>query len=91
MLLGSVKQINFVSFNQKNLIFFKTIPSFPSLRALQSIKQCTERREIDGENKHSDNMTNLYNLVEISLFFLLLHESEPGVLLSAVVNKDELM
>lgn len=36
-------------------------------------------------------MTNLYNLVEISFFFLLLYDSEPGVLLSAVVNKDELM
>lgn len=36
-------------------------------------------------------MTNLYNLVENSFFFLLLYESEPGVLLSAVVNKDELM
>lgn len=68
MLPGSVKQINFVSFNQKTLTFFKTIPSFPSLRALESIKQCTGKKEIDGENKHSDNMTNLYNLVEISLF-----------------------
>lgn len=45
------------------------MPTFPSPRALQSIKQCTERREIDRENKHSDNMTNLYNLVEISFFF----------------------
>lgn len=36
-------------------------------------------------------MTNLYNLGEIFSFLLLLHESEPGVLLSAVVNKDELM
>lgn len=70
MLPGSVKQINFVSFNQKSLIFFKTIPSFPSPRALQSIKQGTGRREIDGENKHSDNVTNLYNLVEILLLLL---------------------
>lgn len=69
MLPGSVKQINFVSFNQKTLIFFKTIPSSHPLRALQSIKQCTERREIDGENKRSDNMTNLYNLGEISVVF----------------------
>lgn len=47
------------------------MPTFPSPRALQSIKQCTERREIDRENKHSDNMTNLYNLVEISFFFFI--------------------